>query len=543
MGPCSLETPRPTARKPHGDGGVDGRVPDRTMQRERVSQQNDPLILAIDQGTTSSRAILFDRRGDIRGMAQRPLVQLYPRPGWVTQDATDLWTVTRQVARDALASAGIDAARITAIGITNQRETTILWERATGQPVAPAIGWQSRQSAGIVDDIVGRGKAAEYQRLTGLVPDAYFSATKIAWLLDQDQGLRRRAEAGEICFGTVDSWLLWQLSGGQVHLTDHANASRTMLFDISRLSWSQALLDDLSIPRVMLPDLCPNAGHLADSAPDVLGAAVPITGVAGDQQAALFGQACFAAGQAKNTYGTGSFLLLHTGTEPKPSGHHLLTTVAWTVDGVTEYALEGAIFVTGAAVQWLRDGLGLIGDASEVEPLAASVADTEGVVFVPALAGLGSPHWDPDARGTIVGITRGTTGAHLARATLEAIAFQGREVLDAMTEDAGVPLQELRVDGGGARNDLLLQLQADLLGVPVVRPTMIETTAIGAAYLAGLASGVWSDRDEIARNWKADRRFEPSISVDERDHRFAVWSDAVSRSRGWATGLRHQPNP
>ncbi len=479
--------------------------------------------------------MLFDRGGNVRGMAQRPLVQLYPQPGWVTQDATDLWSITRQAVLDALGSAAIDPTSVTAIGITNQRETTVLWERATGRPVAPAIGWQSRQSADIVDQIVQRGMADQYQHLTGLVPDAYFSATKIAWLLDEDRELRRRAEAGDICFGTVDSWLLWQLSGGQVHLTDHANASRTMLFDIHRLAWSDPLLDDLAIPRVMLPDLCASSGQLAESDPSVLSTSIPITGVAGDQQAALFGQACFTPGQAKNTYGTGSFLLLNTGNEAKASRHRLLTTVAWTIDGMTEYALEGAIFVTGAAVQWLRDGLGLIEDASEVEVLAASVDSTGGVAFVPALAGLGSPHWDPAARGTIIGITRGTTGAHLARATLEAIAFQSREVLDAMTSDAAIPLQELRVDGGAARNDLLLQLQADLLGVPVVRPTMIETTAIGAAYLAGLAVGVWPSRDEIAGQWQVDRRFEPSISADERDQRFAVWKDAVSRSRGWAT--------
>ena len=495
---------------------------------------NAPLILALDQGTTSSRAMLIDAAGDVRAVSQRPIGQAYPWPGWVNQDADEIWTTTLGVTREAVAAVG-GPQHIAAVGITNQRETTILWDRATGRPVAPAIVWQSRQSAPLVAALVERGLGPTYQRRTGLVPDAYFSATKIAWLLDTDRELRRRAEAGEVLFGTVDSWLLWNLLGNGVHLTDRANASRTMLYDIQTLDWANDLLADLAIPRAMLPEVRDNSGLLGETRSELFGDALPVTGAAGDQQAALFGQACFRPGQAKNTYGTGSFLLLHTGDEPKPSAHRLLTTIAWSIAGRTEYALEGAIFVTGAAVQWLRDGLGLIAEAADIEPLAASVPDSGGVTFVPALTGLGSPHWDPGARGTVVGISRGTTAAHLARATLEAIAFQTRDVLEAMTHDAGVPLAELRVDGGAARNDLLLQIQADVLGVPVVRPTNVETTALGAAFLAGLAVGVWRDRDQIAAQWQVDRRFEPTTGAAERDARYATWLRAVDRARGWAT--------
>lgn len=491
------------------------------------------FVLAIDQGTTSSRAIVFDRDGRIRGLGQHPTRQIYPQPGWVHQDADDLWETTVSSVNDALATAGIAAGKLAAIGITNQRETTILWDRITGQPVAPAIVWQSRQTASLVTAIEERGKTATYQQITGLVPDAYFSATKIAWLLDEDTEIRRRAEAGEVLFGTVESWLLWRLSGGKAHLTDVSNASRTMLFDIRALAWSGPLLSDLSIPAAMLPRPVGNSEVLHETDSTLLGAAVPVAGAAGDQQAALFGQACFDAGQAKNTYGTGSFMLLHTGTEAVPSRNRLLTTVAWRIGDVVEYALEGSIFVTGAAVQWLRDGLGIIDRAADVEPLAASVADSDGVLFVPALVGLGAPHWDPAARGTLVGLTRGTTKAHIARATLEAIAFQARDVLDAMTADCGVALTELRVDGGAAANNLLMQIQADLLGVPVVRPLITETTALGAAYLAGLAVGLWQDRAELATKWKVDRRFEPTMSAAERERRYQRWREAVERSKGW----------
>ncbi len=492
-------------------------------------------ILAIDQGTTSSRALVVDATGAVVAIAQQPVEMFYPQPGWVEQDATNLWQTVRDCCRDAIAQAGLTAADIAAIGITNQRETTVLWDRATLQPVARAIVWQSRQTAPLVDAIRQRGMADDYQRITGLVPDAYFSATKIAWLLDTVPGLRARAERGEIAAGTVDSWFVANLTAGRDHVIEVSNASRTMLLDLHTLDWSQPLLDDLRIPRDVLPRVVDSSGALAVTDPAVLGAAIPITGIAGDQQAALFGQTCFAPGQAKNTYGTGSFMLMQTGERVPVSKHHLLATVAWRIGGVTNYALEGAIFVTGAAVGWLRDGLGIIDSAAEVEALAATVPDSGGVVFVPALSGLGAPWWDQRARGTIVGLTRGTTRAHIARATLEAIAFQTRDVLDAMTADSGVPVAELRVDGGAAANDLLMQLQADLLGVPVVRPAMLETTALGAAYLAGLGAGVWSSQADLASHWRVDRRFEPAMAPAERDARYATWRRAVARALDWET--------
>lgn len=494
----------------------------------------DRFVLAIDQGTTSSRAIVFDVRGHPRGIAQYPVTIAYPRPGWVNQDPDELWQTSLRAAQEALEATGVTASQLSAIGITNQRETTILWDRATGQPVAPAIVWQSRQTAPLVADIEARGMAGRYQRITGLVPDAYFSATKVAWLLDDNPELRRRAEDGAVLFGTVESWLLWNLSGGRAHLTDFSNASRTMLLDLRALRWSDELLADLGIPPVMLPQLTGNAEVLCEAEPRLLGAAVPVAGAAGDQQAALFGQACFRRGMVKNTYGTGSFMLLHTGMEAKTSASRLLTTIAWGIDGRVEYALEGAVYIAGAAVQWLRDGLGIITRSDDVEALAASVPDSGGVVFVPALVGLGAPHWDPDARGTIVGMTRGTTAAHIARATLEAIAFQTREVLEAMVADTGINISEVRVDGGAAVNDLLLQIQADVLGVPVVRPRVTETTALGAAYLAGLATGVWRDREELGALWQEDRRFEPRLPDSERERGYQRWREALARSRGWA---------
>ncbi len=491
----------------------------------------DPkLILAIDQGTTSSRAVLVDRHGASVAMVQREITQHFPQAGWVNHDASEIWDVTLQVTRDVLAQAAIPLSDIAAIGITNQRETTVLWDRATGAPVAPAIVWQSRQSSGIIDDIVRRGMAEKYQRITGLVPDAYFSASKIAWMLNEDVELRHRAEAGDLAFGTIDSWLIWNLSGGARHLTDYANASRTMLFDIRKLEWSDELLADLDIPRSLLPEVRSNSEILCETAPDLFGAGIPVAGVAGDQQSALFGQACFAPGEAKNTYGTGSFLLMQTGREAIASDHRLLTTIAWGIDGVINYALEGSIFVTGSAVQWLRDGLGIIKESRDVEDLARSVPDANGVHFVPALTGLGAPHWDSEARGAISGITRGTTAAHVARATLEAIAFQSCDVLDAMQADSGITLAELRVDGGASRNDLLMQIQADVLGVPVVRPANVETTVLGAAYLAGLAVGVWADREDVRESWAVDKRFEPDWSADERETRYAGWKDAVGRA-------------
>ncbi|HYJ12513.1 MAG TPA: glycerol kinase GlpK [Thermomicrobiales bacterium] len=489
------------------------------------------LILAIDQGTTSSRAMLFDRHGVSLAACQAEITQIFPQPGWVNHDATEIWDTTLRVTRDVLAETETGSGAIAAIGITNQRETTLIWDRGTGRPVAPAIVWQSRQSAPLVTDIVKRGMAETYQHITGLVPDAYFSATKLAWLLAEDSGLRKRAERGELAAGTIDSWLVWNLTGGRVHATDYSNAARTMLFDIRALQWSDLLLADLDIPRSLLPEVVSNSGLIGMTEPDLFGTAIPIAGMAGDQQSALFGQACFAPGEAKNTYGTGSFLLMQTGTEAIASRNRLLTTIAWGIDGVVNYALEGSIFVTGSAVQWLRDGLGIIQNASEVEPLADSVPDANGVHFVPALTGLGAPYWDSDARGIITGLTRGATAAHLARATLESIAFQSRDVLEAMQADAGIGLAELRVDGGASRNDLLMQIQANVLGVPVVRPQQVETTVLGAAYLAGLGVGLWSHPDDVRESWAVERRFEPNWSDAERASRYAAWLDAVARCR------------
>ena len=491
----------------------------------------DLVILAIDQGTTSSRAMLFDRHGRVLGSCQHEITQHFPQPGWVNHDASEIWETTLRVTRQVIAECDIAIDRIAAIGITNQRETTLIWDRATGEPVAPAIVWQSRQSTPFVDAIVERGMVSTYQEITGLVPDAYFSATKLAWLLAEHPHLRPRAERGELAAGTIDTWLIWNLSGGKVHVTDYANASRTMLFDIRALEWSGLLLADLDIPRSLLPDVVANSGVIATTEPSLFGGEIPIAGVAGDQQAALFGQACFAPGEAKNTYGTGSFLLMQTGEEAVTSNHRLLTTIAWGMGGRINYALEGSIFVTGSAVQWLRDGLGIIRHASDIEALAASVPDANGVHFVPALTGLGAPYWDSGARGTISGLTRGATSAHLARATLEAIAFQSRDVLEAMHEDAGIALAELRVDGGASRNDLLMQIQADVLGVPVVRPQQVETTVLGAAYLAGLGVGLWSTPEDVRESWAVDRRLEPQWTAEERASRYAAWQEAVARSR------------
>lgn len=484
----------------------------------------------MDQGTTSSRAVLVDDEGRFVGIEQREIEQVYPQPGWVNQNAAHIWDVTCAVVERVVMSSGVGLEQIAAIGITNQRETTILWDRKTGEAVAPAIVWQSRQTAPLIAAIAARNMTDTYQRITGLVPDAYFSATKIAWLLESDSTLRRRAEAGELLAGTVDSWLIWKLSGGTSHVTDFSNASRTMLYDIRALAWSDALLADLNIPRSLLPAVRGSAEIIGETDSSVFGRSIPIAGIAGDQHAALFGQACFSPGEAKNTYGTGSFLLMQTGEQAIPSRHRLLTTIAWAIDDCVEYALEGAIFVTGAAVQWLRDGLGIIRAAEDVEPLAGSVDDSGGVAFVPALAGLGAPYWDSAARGTITGLTRGSTAAHIARATLEAIAFQSRDVLDAMQADSGITLEELRVDGGASRNDLLMQIQADVLGVPVVRPRNIETTVLGAAYLAGIGAGVWKDREEVRATWEVDRRFEPTWSEDERLSRHASWTEAVNRA-------------
>jgi glycerol kinase len=522
------------------------------------------FVLALDQGTTSSRAILFDRGGSIRAAAQQEFTQIYPQPGWVEHDPTEIWATQSGVMAEVLAKAAIEPAAVAAIGITNQRETTVLWERATGRPVANAIVWQDRRTAPLCEALRAAGHEAVFTRKTGLVLDAYFSGTKLKWLLDNTPGMRARAARGELAFGTVDCWLIWNLSGGAAHVTDPSNASRTLLFDIHRGDWDDELLALLDIPRAVLPRVVPSSGVCAHAS--VQGVAVPVAGIAGDQQAALFGQACLEPGLAKNTYGTGCFLLLNTGSTAVASKNHLLSTVAWecpslSLDGKGKgegdtrtfgcrapspqpsppkgrgsivYALEGSVFIAGAVVQWLRDGLKIIRAAAEVEALAASVPDNGGVYLVPAFAGLGAPHWDPYARGAIFGLTRGATSGHLARAALEAIAFQSAEVLRAMEADAGLRLTELRVDGGATANDLLMQFQADLLGVPVVRPKVTETTALGAAYLAGLAVGYWSDVADVAANWQVDRRFAPAMSRDQAAALTAGWDKAVARAKAWA---------
>ncbi|MCW5623554.1 MAG: glycerol kinase GlpK [Burkholderiales bacterium] len=491
------------------------------------------VVLALDQGTTSSRALVFDADGHVLSVAQRELPQIYPHPGWVEQDPEVIWATQLATAREAMASAGVAAIDVAAIGITNQRETTVVWERATGRPIANAIVWQDRRTAGLCERLQAEGHADAIQQRTGLVIDAYFSGTKVRWILDHVDGAQARAERGELAFGTVDAWLVWKLTGGRVHVTDASNASRTMLFDIRQRAWSDALCEIVGVPRALLPTVVPSGGIAAECDPAIFGAAIPIAGIAGDQQAALFGQRCTVPGRVKNTYGTGCFMLMHTGDRVPTSRHRLLGTLAWQRDGRTEYALEGSVFVAGAAIQWLRDGLGLIATAPEVEALARSVPDTDGVYFVPAFTGLGAPHWDPHARGTICGISRGTTRAHLARAALEAIAFQTADILDCMRADAGIPLSDLRVDGGATRNDLLMQFQADLLGVPVTRAKKPESTALGAAFLAGRAVGVWTDDAQLDALWQAERTFEPEMARDRVEAITAKWHRAVERAKGW----------
>ncbi|MDF1484972.1 glycerol kinase GlpK [Ramlibacter sp. H39-3-26] len=502
-------------------------------------------LLALDQGTTSSRAILFDHAGQVCARAQQEFTQIFPQPGWVEHDAREIWAAQRDVARQCLERVGMvrtDPCRmgheLAAIGIANQRETVVLWERATGQPVANAIVWQDRRTAGRCDELRAQGKAGFIQQRTGLVLDAYFSGTKLQWLLDHVPGARARAGRGELAFGTVDSWLVWNLTGGRAHVTDASNASRTLLYNIHTGRWDDALLRLFGIPRSLLPRIVPSSGVVARCDPALFGVPVPIAGIAGDQQAATFGQACFAPGMAKNTYGTGCFMLMNTGTAAVPSRNRLLTTVGWQgPEGAprrTAYCLEGGVFMAGATIQWLRDGLQMIRAAPEVEALAALVPDTGDVYLVPAFAGLGAPDWDGHARAILLGMTRGTTRAHIARAALEAIALQVADVFAAMEKDAGIALRELRVDGGASANDLLMQLQADFLGVPVVRPRMAETTALGAAYLAGLATGFWASAQEISAQWAVGRRFEPAIGAAARAAKRARWRQAVERARGWA---------
>jgi glycerol kinase len=491
------------------------------------------FILALDQGTTSSRAILFDQGGTIRGVAQKEFPQIFPQAGWVEHNPHDLWQSQLEVARAALAEAGLKAGDVSAVGITNQRETTLLWDRRTGQPLHNAIVWQDRRTAGFCDELKRADHSELIRTRAGLVIDAYFSGSKLRWLLDNVPGARERARRGELAFGTVDTWLLWNLTGGALHLTDSSNASRTMLFNLWTGDWDDELLGLFEVPREVLPEVRSSSEIYGETVREALGAAVRIGGIAGDQQAALFGQNCFERGQAKSTYGTGCFMLMNIGPKPGLSRHQLLTTVGWQVNGQTEYALEGSIFIGGAVVQWLRDGLGLIRSSAEIEALAASVPDCGDVYFVPAFAGLGAPHWDQYARGTIAGLTRGTKAGHIARAALEGIAFQVADVLEVMHKDSGIALHQLRVDGGACANNLLMQFQADILGVPVVRPKGVETTALGAAYLAGLAVGYWKDRTAVQASWQADRVFEPGKSADEVAYRRRRWNEALKRAREW----------
>jgi glycerol kinase len=491
------------------------------------------FILALDQGTTSSRAIVFDHDGAIRALAQKEFTQLFPQAGWVEHDPQEIWASQIGVAVEALGRAQVRPSDVAAIGITNQRETTIVWDRETGEPVYRAIVWQDRRTADFCERLKAEGAGDMIQAKTGLLIDAYFSASKIRWILDNVAGARARAAAGTLAFGTVDTWLLWKLTAHGRHITDVSNASRTMLFNIHTMQWDDELLRLFDIPASMLPDVRLSSEVYGQVSSTLGIEQVPIAGIAGDQQAALFGQMCLQPGMSKNTYGTGCFLLQHIGTEPTRSKQQLVTTVAWQIGGRTEYALEGSVFIGGAVVQWIRDGLGFIRSAPEIEKLAASVADNGGVYLVPAFAGLGAPHWDAYARGTIVGITRGTSAAHIARAALESIAYQVADLLDAMAADSGIALKELRVDGGAATNDMLMQFQADLLGVPVVRPAVTETTALGAAYLAGLAVGYWPSVDAITGQWKVDRRFEPAMPRSAASALRERWSAALERSKGW----------
>ncbi len=495
--------------------------------------QNKPYLMALDQGTTSSRAIIFDKQGQIVSVAQKEFKQFFPNQGWVEHDPNEIWSSQSAVMIESLVNKDIRADQIAAIGITNQRETTIVWDRKSGKPIHKAIVWQDRRTAAFCDELKEKGHAEMIAEKTGLIIDAYFSATKIRWILENVKGARERAEAGELAFGTVDSWLIWKLTAGKSHMTDITNASRTMLFNIHSQEWDQELLDLFDIPKSMLPEVKTCSEVFCETAGDVLSVKIPIAGVAGDQQAALFGQLCIEPGMAKTTYGTGCFLVMNTGKKAVRSKNQLLTTVAWKIGDEINYALEGSVFIGGAAVQWLRDGLELFKKASETEKLAMSLEDNDGVLFVPALSGLGAPHWDQNARGAFFGITRGTTIAHMTRAALEAIAYQVYDVLKAMEKDSGKPTQELRVDGGATANNFLMQFQADLLGCEIKRPKIIETTAIGAAFLAGLAVGFWKDRDELQALWVADRSFQPEMTEGKKEKLIHFWHKAIERSKNW----------
>ena len=490
-------------------------------------------VMALDAGTTSNRCILFDRAGSIVSVAQKEFTQYFPQPGWVEHNANEIWSTQLGVAVEAMQKVGAEPDDIAALGITNQRETTIVWDKRTGEPVCPAIVWQCRRTAEYCDELKKRGLTEVFREKTGLIIDAYFSATKLRWILEHVSGARERAEAGELLFGTVDTWLIWKLTKGKVHVTDYSNASRTMLFNINTLEWDKEILEILGIPACMLPDVKPSSCVYGETDASYFGKPIPIGAAAGDQQAALFGQTCFQAGEAKNTYGTGGFLLMNTGEKLVHSEHGLLTTIAWGLDGKVTYALEGSIFVAGAAIQWLRDELGLVRSAAETEEMAARVEDTNGCYVVPAFTGLGAPYWDAYARGCIVGLTRGVNKYHIVRATLESMAYQVNDVLHAMEEDSGIDLTALKVDGGASANNFLLQVQADMIQVPVMRPECIETTAMGAAYLAGLAVGYWKNKEDVLTNWKMNRTFAPSITVRERDKKTAGWKKAVACSFGW----------
>jgi glycerol kinase len=496
-------------------------------------------ILALDQGTTSSRSILFDRKGQIQAVAQKEFEQIYPKPGWVEHDPDEIWSSQMGTASEALSRAGVQASDVAAVGITNQRETTIVWDRETGKPIHNAIVWQDRRTSGLCDQLKEQGYVDLFQEKTGLILDAYFSGTKINWLLNNVDGARERAENGELAFGTVDSWLVWRLTGGQQHVTDATNASRTLLYNNHEGEWDDELLDLLDIPRSILPEVRDSSEVYGKTRVDAIGDAVPIAGMAGDQQAALFGQLCTSPGLGKNTYGTGAFMLQNTGTEAVRSENDLITTIAYRIDGTTHYALEGSIFIAGAVVQWLRDGLQIIRDSAQVESLARSVDDNGGIYLVPAFVGLGAPHWDQYARGIIAGITRGVTQGHVARAAIESMAYQVADVIDAMEADSGIETRELRADGGAAANNLLLQFQSDILDIPVVRPKTLETTALGAAYLAGLAVDFWKSQEEIRDQWELDRKFTPEMDASRVETLRAGWSKALERAKAWEEPEEH----
>lgn len=501
--------------------------------KEKCIMQDKQYVMALDAGTTSNRAIIFDNESHIVSVSQKEFTQYFPKPGWVEHDANEIYHTMLEVMREALAQSNLTANEISAIGITNQRETAVVWDKKTGDPVYNAIVWQSRQTAEICEDLKARGLVDEFREKTGLVIDAYFSGTKVKWILDNVEGAREKAEKGDLLFGTIDCWLVWKLTGGKVHITDYSNASRTLMFNIKELKWDDQLLEYLTVPKSMLPEVRPSSNIYGWTEPSILGGMVNIAGIAGDQQAALFGQTCFEPGMAKNTYGTGCFMLMNTGTTPIPSKNGLVTTIAWGLDGKVEYALEGSIFVAGSAIQWLRDGLRLIDTAPDSEWVAKRVPDSDGVYVVPAFVGLGAPYWDMDARGLIIGITRGTKKSHIVRATLDSMAYQTKDVLGAMEADSGIKLAALKVDGGAVANNMLMQFQADILGVPVDRPQVIETTALGAAYLAGLAVGVWDSKEDLVSSWKLQNRFEPTMDPEKSSAYYKGWRKAVKHAMHW----------